>query len=222
MCGRYAQTGKVRRRVRSLAEIEGELPNAPDSWNVAPTQGSLVLRSRAGKLAADWLTWGLSEGATSLIRPINARIESAATKPTFREAWQFRRGIIGVDGWYEWQLREGRKQPFYFRRQDGEPTFFGGLWTGDTFCLITTTADGHLAQIHDRRPLSVRPDDATRWIEETPASIDEVISRAVPAAEILFYPVSPGVNRTNVDGPELVEPILLTDLPRKPEQIDLL
>jgi putative SOS response-associated peptidase YedK len=173
-------------------------------------------------LAADWLTWGLGDGPSPAVRPINARIESVATKSTFREAWQMRRGVIGVDGWYEWQARNGQKQPFYFRRQDGEATFFGGLWTGDTFCLITTAADGHLAQVHDRRPLSVRPDDARRWINDAPASIDEVISRAVPAEEIFFHPVSPRVNRTNTDDPELIEPVVLADVPQCPKQIDLL
>jgi putative SOS response-associated peptidase YedK len=222
MCGRYVQTSKVRRHVRSLAEIEGEQPYTPDSWNVAPSHGSLVLRSRAGKLAADWLTWGLSEGPPATIKPINARIESASTKPTFREAWQMRRAIIGVDGWFEWQSRDGQKQPFYFRRQDGEAMLFGGLWTGDTYCLITTAADGHLAQIHDRRPLSVKPDDVRRWINEAPASVDEVVARAVPPDEIVFFPISPRVNRTNVDRPELIEPVVLTNLPPKPQQIDLL
>lgn len=221
MCGRYAQTGKVRRHVRSLAEIQGDMPEVPDRWNVAPTQGSLVLRARLGRLAADWLTWGLSEGSTSSVRPINARIESAAIKPAFRESWQARRAIIGVDGWYEWQKRNGKKQPFYFRRQDGEPTLFGGLWTAETFCLITTTADGHLAHIHDRRPFSVRPGDIQRWINEPPESGDEALSLAVPAYEIIFHPVSPLVNRTNQDGPELIEAIILSDNPLRPEQINL-
>ena len=141
------------------------------------------------------LSGGFQDGnAAPGIAPINARVETAATKFLFRDAWRKRRCLVPADGWYEWRMEHGRKQPYFFHRRDDEPVFFAGLWSGDTFCLLTMSADGELAEIHNRRPLAICSDDAQPWTETMPESFEQVVRRAVPSTEISFHPVSPRVS----------------------------
>jgi putative SOS response-associated peptidase YedK len=225
MCGRYAQTGKARRRALTLAqEMEEEKAFRAhvkaETWNLAPSTLSLVVRAAAnGRLSADWLSWGFEGATEGELRPINARIETAASKPLFREAWKERRCIIPADGWYEWKADRGQKQPYYFHRRDDEPIFFAGLWSHQTFCLFTTAADGDLAQVHDRRPLTVREELARAWIEKEPSAPEEIVARAVPAAEIAFHPVSLRVSNGRIDGPDLIKEVAIEP---RPDQLDLL
>lgn len=126
------------------------------------------------------------------------------SEATFREAWNARRCAVPADGWYEWRMENGRKQPYFFRRRNEEPIFFAGLWTGSTFCLLTTAANGELTKIHDRRPLALRADEVAAWIKERPPSVERVVLSAVPAAEIAFHPVSSRVSSPRNDDPSLI------------------
>ena len=222
MCGRYVQTKKAREHARKLAAMRAEAAAPrPETWNLCPSTLSLVVRSREGIVSADWLSWGIqNEVPLPGFRPINARIESVDSKPTFRDAWQHRRGVVPVDGWYEWKTQGKTKQPYYFFRRDGLPIFFGGLWTGDTFCLLTTEANGDLAQIHDRRPLSLRDEEAGSWISTPPASPERVVSCAILPGDIAFHPVSPRVSSPRHDGPELTQAVSV-DKPPEAVQTNL-
>jgi putative SOS response-associated peptidase YedK len=93
------------------------------------------------------------------------------------------------------------------RRPDGVPIFFAGLWSGETFCLLTTATDGDLAKIHDRRPLSLRDEDAASWLAEVPSTPEKVAFCAVPAVEIAFHPVAARVGSPRHDGPDLITPV---------------
>jgi putative SOS response-associated peptidase YedK len=149
------------------------------------------------------------------VKPINARIETAASKQLFREAWKTRRCVIPADGWYEWQENRNGKQPYYFYPKNGEPLFFAGLWAGETFAILTTSAEGDLARIHDRRPLAFGVERGREWIEQLPQSEGSVVARAVSSSEIAFYPVSTDVNSPRQDGPELIKPIAVSDGPHQ-------
>jgi putative SOS response-associated peptidase YedK len=233
MCGRYVQTKRARDRARILQLVREEEVRRAESWNVAPTSLALAVRALAEGRVAEWLTWGLQSDRpdrpatdeASPLRPINARIESVAEKPFFRDAWKTRRCVIPADGWYEWKAeadlplshkrrraaaRTGiRKQPYYFHRRDGEPLFLAALWTADTYSLITTSADGGLTQIHDRRPLTLRDDQAATWLANEPASPEEVLAATIPPGAIDFHPVSSQVSNARQDGPDLIAPIVL-------------
>ncbi len=186
-----------------------------ESWNVAPSTSALLVRAEGNVLTTDWLFWGLqNEVPLSGVRPTNARLESVSEKPTFRDAWQHRRCLVPVDGWYEWKSDGAEKQPYYFSRCDGEPIFLGGLWAGKTFCLLTTRAGGDLARVHDRRPLALRDADAESWITGAPSTPERLLFSAVPPVEIAYHPVSPRVNNTRNDAPNLIDPIILDDSPR--------
>jgi putative SOS response-associated peptidase YedK len=183
----------------------------PETWNLAPSTRSLVVQAKAEGLTSSWLTWGFQRIAEGAIKPINARIEMAASKPLFREAWKTNRCVIPADGWFEWRTEKGRKQPYYFHRRDNQPIFFAGLWSEDSFCLFTMEAEGDLAQIHHRRPLAIRDEDAQGWIETIPSSPEKVVFCAVPEIDIAFHAVSPRVSSPRNDGPELIEPIVVRE-----------
>jgi putative SOS response-associated peptidase YedK len=165
---------------------------------------SVVVRSTSTAPEAVRLSWGFRNDPTAPISPINARSETAASKPFFREAWQARRCIAVADGWFEWRLEGGCKQPYYLRRRDAEPLCLAGLWTGSTFCLLTTAADGHLCEIHHRRPVAIPEDRVRGWLADKPPSSEELADLLVPASEVTFHPVSAKVSSPRNDGPELI------------------
>ena len=219
MCGRYVQTKRARDHARLLAIREEMEAPRPETWNLAPSTRSLVIRAKPTGLASDWLSWGFHDSVDALVKPVNARIETAASKSLFREAWKTRRCVIPTDGWYEWQKTRNGKQPYYFYQKNGEPLFFAGLWAGETFAILTTAAEGDLARVHDRRPLALGVDRGREWVEQLPKSEGSVVARAVSASEIAFHPVSTEVNSPRQDGPELIKRIAVSD---GPHQDDLL
>jgi putative SOS response-associated peptidase YedK len=220
MCGRFPQSKSIDRYMKRIGrerykQVESILP---PTWNLAPSRPAWVIRGVEGELEPSALAWGFKDGtAAPALAPINARVETAATKFLFRDAWKKRRCLVPADGWYEWRMEHGRKQPYFFRRRDDEPLFFAGLWTGDTFCLLTTAADGELAQIHNRRPLALPADAAKPWTEITPAAFEQIVIGVVPAAEIAFHPVSPRVSTPRNDGPELIVEENNTPMPQTGE-----
>jgi putative SOS response-associated peptidase YedK len=154
-----------------------------------------------------------------MVKPVNARVETAASRQLFRQAWKTRRCIVPADGWFEWQKTRDGKQPYYFYQKNGEPIFFAGLWTGDSFAILTTAAEGDLARIHDRRPLAFGVERGREWIEQLPQSEGSVVARAVSSEEITFHPVSTNVSSPRHDGPELIQPVAVKN---DPLQDDLL
>jgi putative SOS response-associated peptidase YedK len=215
MCGRYVQTKKARDHGRLLASREEVEATRPETWNLAPSTRSMVIRAKPTGLSSDWLSWGFQDTPHGALKPINARIETAASKPLFREAWKTRRCVIPADGWYEWQATRNGKQPYYFYQKNGAPLFFGGLWAGETFALLTTAAEGDMARIHDRRPLAFGVERGREWIEQSPRSEGSVVAGTISPAEIAFHPVSLDVNSPRHDKPELIEPVTVRDAPRQ-------
>src|SRR5262245_58635019 len=154
-----------------------DLPEPPSLWpryNIAPTQPVPVVRAPAGARELTTLRWGLPAswpGAPPAL--INARAESAADKPTFRDAFRRRRCLVPFSGFYEWQkLPGGRKQPFLFRRPDGAPFAVAGLWERDACALLTTAADAVVAPVHDRMPLILARADFARWLDPQAPLLD--------------------------------------------------
>jgi putative SOS response-associated peptidase YedK len=207
MCGRFPQSKSLDRYLKRLGLTERHkvLAELRPTWNLAPTRPAWVIRRVEDQIEPAALTWGFKDGSAAPgLAPINARVETAATKFLFRDAWRKRRCLVPADGWYEWRLDHGRKQPYFFHRMDDDPVFFAGLWAGDTFCLLTTAADGELTKIHDSRPIALPTDDSRRWIEDVPPSIEQVVASVMPAGEIGFYPVGVQVSNPRNDGPSLI------------------
>jgi putative SOS response-associated peptidase YedK len=219
MCGRFTLTtpGEL------VAEVFGldEVPKLAARYNVAPGQPVAVVRGadppRPRQLS--FATWGLARPAAADDSPasgllINARSESAAARPTFREAFRSRRCLLPANGFYEWRRGGGRREAFHFRRRDGGLLAFAGLLEsgapGDAgACVILTTeANDLVREVHDRMPVIVRPEDFARWLD--PAFHDAAGLRHVlapfPAWLMQSTRVGPAVNSATHDGPECLEP----------------
>jgi putative SOS response-associated peptidase YedK len=219
MCGRFMQE----RPVSDLAEIFGAEPLVEEPggrYNIAPTDEAIVVVERDDRRALTAYRWGLiphwAEDAKIASRTFNARAESVATMPAFRESFRRRRCLVPVDGFYEWRREGTARQPYRIFRADGRPLALAGLWSGwrnpdsgevrRTFTIVTTTPNAVVAPLHDRMPVIV-PDDAwARWLDPTPAEPGELRALLEPTDTVALEiaPASRLVNDVRHDGPELL------------------
>jgi putative SOS response-associated peptidase YedK len=220
MCGRLNLTASG----SELAEVFGldEIPNVAPRYNIAPTQPIAVVRlaPQRGRRRMDTLRWGLvpswEKDPAVGNRMINARVETAASKPAFREAFHLRRCLIPTNGFYEWESRSGVKQAFVIRRKDGHPFALGGLWDRwdggeplETCTILTTEPNEVVRPIHDRMPLILPPEAYELWLNPR---VDEVRALKrflgpVSAQDLEAVPISSRVNAPENDDPEVLEPI---------------
>jgi putative SOS response-associated peptidase YedK len=235
MCGRYA-SARDARDLASAFGVDDEAVEAsgqdaaaeplPPSWNVAPTDPVRAVLQRDDRRLLKVLRWGLvpswAKDAKGAARLINARRETVASKPAFRAAYARRRCLLPADGYYEWQVVDGRKQPWYLTSRDGEPLAMAGLyevWSPRrdagpaerlwTCTVITTEAADDTGQIHDRTPLLVPRTEWGRWLD--PELEDPGEHLLVPAVNgsLDAWPVGAAVGNVRNDGPELVQPVPL-------------
>jgi putative SOS response-associated peptidase YedK len=136
---------------------------------------------------------------------INARVETAADKPSFRAAMRRRRCLIVADGFYEWQTLARRRQPMYIHMRDGRPFSFAGLWeswegadhlTLESCTIPTTSANELVRPIHDRMPVIIAPADYARWLDSAVQQTEPILPllRPYPPEEMETYAVSTRVN----------------------------
>ena len=177
MCGRYTLT--------KFSEDDAEqfgLPNAPSVpplYNVAPGQEVWTVRAAEGGGRNALLSqWGLVPSWTKDLktarRPINARSETAAEKPSFRSALQQRRCLVPADGFYEWQKRGGEKVPHYIQLSSETVFAFAAIWEAwkgpsgesiDSCVILTTEPNQMLSAIHHRMPVILKPENYDRWLD---------------------------------------------------------
>jgi putative SOS response-associated peptidase YedK len=218
MCGRFAQKSPAKKITKKF-EVE-EVPSLVERYNVAPAQSVLVVREPDGREAV-FLKWGLvpswAKDPAIGNKLINARAETVAEKPSFREAFVCRRCLIPVDGFFEWSRRGDRKRPFYFHMRDGEPFAIAGLWERwegesgplETCTLLTTEANELLAPHHDRMPVILRPEDYEAWLDPgvRRPELPTPLLRPYPHEEMAAYAVSTLVNSPSNDDPRCVAPL---------------
>jgi putative SOS response-associated peptidase YedK len=191
-------------------------------YNIAPTQTVATVRAPSGidKREFAFLRWGLvpswADDPAIGNRLINARSDTAASKPSFRSAFKHRRCLVLADGFYEWQKLGSKKQPHYFRLRDGKPFAFAGLWERweklgppvESCTILTTEANDVLRPVHERMPVILDPKDYNLWLDPSPQKPEalQALLRPYPAAEMNGYPVSPLVNNPRNDSPRCIEP----------------
>ena len=224
MCGRFT----LNQSVEALAQVFHVEPvlDLAANFNIAPTQmvATVLQNPESEKREFQQLHWGLipswAKDAGMGAKLINARAETVAEKPSFRSAFKHRRCLVLADGFYEWQRQEGKskKQPFYFRLEDGQPFGFAGLWEKwrspaneeIISCTILTTAANELLQpIHDRMPVILEPKDYDLWLDsqvQTPQTLQQLL-RPYPAPAMIAYPVSTLVNNSRHNSPECIIPL---------------
>ncbi len=228
MCGRYTLTTPLE-ALRHLFDF-AESPNLQPRYNVAPTQSVPVVRAIEGRRSFGMMRWGLVPGWAKDIsiaaRMINARSETVAQKPAYREAFRSRRCLIPADGYYEWQKEDGRRQPYRVTRGDGAPMAFAGLWerwkarkdsggenpvsAGDlveTFSIVTTAASESVGTLHDRMPVVVEPDDFDAWLTLSGEQLEPLQDLLRPSAiSFTITRVGTHVNAVRNDDPRCIAP----------------
>lgn len=218
MCGRYsisADPEKLAERFNVAVPEEVAQPH----YNAAPTQELPVLIDD-GKRHIELLRWGLiprwAKDASIGNKMINARAESVAEKPGFRDAFERRRCLVLADGFFEWQKAAGGKQPIRFTLESGEPFALAGLWErwkrpdGEelrTFTIITTTANELVRPTHDRMPVMLLPETEQLWLDQQAGpEVWRDLLRPYPADLMTSYAVSKAVNSPSNDSPEIIVP----------------
>jgi putative SOS response-associated peptidase YedK len=222
MCGRYTLTDPDPRLLRfrfglpESAQIEQE-----PRYNVAPTDPVLAVRLNGqAEREPGILRWGLvphfadPDAFDRLL--INARAETVAEAPAFRDAFETHRCLILADGFYEWRAEETGKKPVWITRPSREPFAFAGLWAAAPrrdnselhSCAIVTCEPGEvIAPIHDRMPVILGREAEAGWLEPD-AAPDELLALLLPTDDLAVTEVSDAVNDVRQDGPALIEPPL--------------
>jgi putative SOS response-associated peptidase YedK len=218
MCGRYAFFRTID-EVRRLFGTANAPPNMQPTWNMAPTRLAPVVRLHPTDATRqlDLLRWGLvphwAKDPKAVRQPINARSETAATAPMFRDALVRRRCIVPVDAFYEWTVENGAKIPHAVARVDGQPMAAAGLWEGwrgadgevlRSYTIMTTRACAALSHLHERMPVILEPADWALWLGEVQDDFMPLLRPS--AAEFRVWQVSTAVNSVRNDGPELLIP----------------
>ena len=233
MCGRYALAKDAMFLKDDFPSFEILMQLAP-RYNIAPTQPVAVFLNN-DRPRMEIVNWGLvppwAEDPSRAASLINARAESVAEKPSFKNAFLRKRCLIPADGWYEWSVaRNGGKRPFYFHRRDGRAFAMAGIWeewhSDDgglvMSCAIITTGPNEIMRpVHDRMPVILEPEDYDQWLsreEGNPARLRALL-KPFRDDPLDCYPVSNHVNKVANDDSLCIAPAPAR--PPGPEQLDL-
>lgn len=214
MCARYVYfNGKLIKDDFGVVLTPDMVPR----YNVAPTQWMPVILSDGEKRVAALHRWGLvpswAKDLSFGTNAINARGETLAEKPAFRDAFARRRCIVPADGFYEWHTEGKSKKPYFIKRKDGKRLAMAGLyevWHGPegevpTFTIVTTEANGQMTFFHDRMPVILEEKDWEAWLDSGHIPGPAVESLIKPfEGELVLTPANKAVGNPRVDGPELL------------------
>jgi putative SOS response-associated peptidase YedK len=220
MCGRFFLS-------RSGAEIARHFDLATEPvlaprFNIAPGQAIPVVRTRVGdegERLLEMRNWGFvprfAKDVRTGRRPINARAETVATSPLFRDAFAHRRGLVPADGFYEWQHRGRSARPFALRVRGGALFAMAAIFEHcetatdelDSCAIVTTDANERVAAVHDRMPAILEPTDYALWLDPAVREPERLLPllRPCPAEWIDLNPVSRRVNDVRCDDAQLLE-----------------
>ena len=215
MCGRFAFYSPAEATAKLFGAEAGF--DVRPRYNIAPTQ--FIAAVRQGEDTAAELSefrWGLvpfwAKDPSIGNRMINARAETVAEKPSFRNAYRKRRCLILADGFYEWHTEGGVKVPYYISQADGAPFAFAGLWEHwqsketdeslETATIVTAAANEFVARVHKRMPVIIRPEHGRQWLSGDAHTLEHAIS-SMPA--LRAWPVDRRVNNARNEDSSLIE-----------------
>ena len=223
MCGRY-RLSRRKQIVEEYFDSTSEEQDWNPRYNIAPTQPVPVIRQhpKEPKRVLSLMRWGLIPGwakdSSVAASMINARSETASTKPAFRDALKLRRCLIPADGFYEWRRTTQVKQPYCFEVNGGELFAFAGLWDRwkdsngswvKTCSILTTTPNAVTSAIHDRMPVILDRDSYDVWLDPSMNDVQVVSELLKPydARLMRSHPVSTRINHVANDDEECSLPI---------------
>jgi putative SOS response-associated peptidase YedK len=218
MCGRF-ELHSAFEIIARLFGLTGSF-TMPGGYNIAPGQDIAIIVHEGGENRLSLCRWGfvpswckeLNEG----YKMINARAETVAEKPSFRDAFNGQRCLVVADGFYEWKNEGGKKRPFYIHRRDGKPFGMAGLYNrwkapeGELVCtstIVTTDANEALAPIHDRMPVILAMNEAGIWLDPAIHEKEKLLPllKPYPTDEMELYEVSANVNSPKNDSAENIK-----------------
>jgi putative SOS response-associated peptidase YedK len=218
MCGRFTITHPNEALAALFDAVSGnDLPLGPN-YNVCPTNSVVVVTADGGQRRLRSMRWGFIpnwyKAANDGPLIINARSDTVATKPAFREAVRTRRCIVPASGFYEWSEGEnGARLPWYFTRSDGQPMALAGLWQRwqdlDTVAIVSTEAGSAMAGIHHREPVVLERESWALWLGE--AGHGAAVLMQASAEGVMSGPFRVGVevNSNRATGPGLIAPVAI-------------
>lgn len=221
MCGRYVRTLEPGALASYLGADEAAAEVLDPSWNVAPTNPVYAVAEQRGRRLLGAMRWGLiphwSQDRKGPLN-INARAETVAVKPAFRDSLRGKRCLIPADGFYEWEPKQDGRRPHYVTLASGEPMMFAGIWAAwrepesdgwmRSCAIITTSANRRLSGIHTRMPVILEPESWDMWLDrelrETAAL--EPLLAPLRSEAVAEHPVSDLVNNVRNNLPDNIAP----------------
>jgi putative SOS response-associated peptidase YedK len=225
MCGRVALFTPPAKLARFLdaALAAGIDPEGHPSWNIGPQRSLFAVTEDDHRRTLNHYRWGLlpswAKDPSIANKLFNARSETITEKPSFRSAFAKHPCVIPVDGFYEWDHRDGKgRQPHFFIRRDGTPLLLAGLveqWRNPaepeapivrTCTIITTTPSDDIEGIHDRMPVILTVATVEPWLDtRVPSALRQTLLAPAPNGTLEHYGVGSAVGNVRNDGPKLIE-----------------
>lgn len=224
MCGRLTRDPETYEQ----SELLRDIPNLAgiEATNNAPPKGQtpVVVKTRDGRNMVRLMRWGLRRpwSKPGMPTPSNARAETILEKPMFRDLIRSKRCLVPTNGYYEWRKIGNRSQPYHIRPTDSSISMFAGLYDAwinedgtiaESYTLITTMPAESIAYIHDRMPVILARGDVATWLRRDVRDLDVILPllRPYPSELLTSWPVSTRVNDPSADGPDLIEPVELSE-----------
>jgi putative SOS response-associated peptidase YedK len=221
MCGRFALPVSVAAIEQFISMQHILLSGYEPSYNVAPgSQVPVITESRNGRVLENY-RWGLipfwAKEEQVGYKMINARSETAAEKPSFKNPWKNKRCVVPVSGFYEWKKEEGGKIPWYITEVGVDVSLFAGLWDSwrspsgaevKSFTIVTKSADEFMSSLHHRMPVILTPELADLWLTpgiNDPGRVGDIVCGCSP--ELQAWPVDRYVNSPANNSPRCIEPV---------------
>lgn len=210
MCGRFSLTQRLDVLERIFKAKARVRDRARAIYNVAPTQPVLAICEDDPQAIVD-IDWGFiiyprSGEAPRLL--VNAKAETLQSRPVFADAFLSRRCLILADGFFEWETRAGRRYPKYFRRKDGGPFAFAGLYEEEGQqrhgVIVTCEPNALVAPVHNRMPVILS--DPNTWLQSNDLAMLQSQLAPFDASAMEAYNVNPAVNAAENDSPQCIEP----------------
>lgn len=220
MCTRFVLEKARARALLAALGLDAESAATTDRHNIAPGSAITALHATSSGIAAFQPRWGFLANASGALLA-NARAETLAQKPTFRDAFRRRRCLVPATGFFEWEKRGRARLPWLFRLCGDAPLAFAALWEqapddDARVVIVTTSPNSLMAPIHDRMPaLLATPDTCRAWLDPraNEAALSALLS-PIDATMMTATPVSPRMNRAEFDSPECVAPAVHGLAPR--------